>query len=459
MSSSSPQKSFTLYELMASVRRCIEASFTGKYWIRAESSDVRVAGGSGHCYLELLEKDENHNIRTKVRANIWRSTYLSITENFRRAGLAPLASGMSIMCLVQVQFHEQYGLSLVVHDIDPNYSLGEIERQRRETIARLKREGVFDDNKAIELPRPLQRLAIISSPTAAGYGDFMNHLKGNPYGFQFYTALFEAQMQGERTTPSVIAALGRIVNHADKFDAVVIIRGGGAVSELRAFDEYELCYFCTQFPLPIITGIGHERDRSVLDEVAQTSLKTPTAVAEFLIHSLLNEYSILENYTDRLRNAVNLYQVEAHRRLMEQSLRLPNVARRYLQYESLRQSKVRERLVISAKGILEHTRRKVEGIAIMLPFQVSKYQQAEGQRLNSIKQRLHSPLLRHRERYEADMGRYEQGIRLVHPKNILKRGFALVEQEGKLISDAQSLSSGDKLKIKLGTSEVGVTVD
>ena len=452
-------KSFSLFELVSSVRRCIENSFNKKYWIRAESSDVRTAGGSGHCYLELLEKDEAHNVKARVRANIWRQSYLTISERLKAAGLPPLASDMSLLCLVQVQYHEQYGLSLLIHDIDPSYSLGEIARRRQETIQRLKREGVYDANKLMDLPRPLHKLAIISSPTAAGFGDFMNQLMGNAYGFKFYTALYTAQMQGDRTTESVIAALERVAKNLDKFDAVVIIRGGGATSELRAFDDYDLCYYCTQFPLPIISGIGHERDVSVLDMVANTSLKTPTAVAEFLIHGMLREYNEVELRRERLMSDVALKQTEWHRKLDEQCLKLPNVAGRLLQREQLRQANLRQRLVMASKSVLDRERRLVERVSTILPLHMRSCLQRERQTLEQNIQRLKMPVRQHQARYETELSAREQSLRLAHPDNILKRGFAVVRQSGKLITSGASIASGDKLEIQLGKSKLSVTAD
>lgn len=446
--------SYSLYELLSSVRRCLESSYSKRYWIRAESSDVRTAGGSGHCYLELLEKDDNHQVKARVRANIWKQTNQLITERLRAAGLPPLASDMSILCLVQVQYHEQYGLSLLIHDIDPSYSLGEIARQRQETIKRLKRDGVYDANKQHVLPRPLHRLAIISSPTAAGLGDFMDQLRGNAYGLTFYTALFVAQMQGERVTESVQAALERIYLNREHFDAVVIIRGGGATSELRAFDNYELCYFCAQYPLPIISGIGHERDVSVLDLIAHTSLKTPTAVAEYLIHNMLRELTDVELRRDRLASALALKQTEWHRRLTEQCLRLPHVASRLLKREELQQSALRQRLLLSSKALLQRARAGLEQNAALLPYQLRNYLVREHQALEQSVQRLRTPIRQHQARYEADLQAREQSLRLSHPDNILKRGFAVVRREGKLLTSGKEVISGDLLEIQLGNSKI-----
>lgn len=455
----STPRSFSLFELVSSVRRCIEATFSERYWIRAESSDVRIASGSGHCYLELLEKDERHNLKAKVRANIWRNTLSLITQRLKEAGLPSLSSGMEILCLVQVQYHEQYGLSLIIHDIDPNYSLGEIARLRQATIARLTKEGVINNNKALPLPRPLQRLAIISSSTAAGLEDFLDQLQGNPYGLYFHTALYEAQMQGNNTTESIITALNGVAEHLSSYDAVVIIRGGGAVSALRAFDDYELCFYCTQFPLPIIVGIGHERDVSVLDMVAHTSLKTPTAVAEYLIRTALYELSFIEQLTDRIQRAVSLYQLERMRRLSELHLRIPSVATIAIQREQVSLSQRRERLITSARMRIEQSRRQIESAAALLPYQVRSLQARRQQQLESIQGRLLSPLRQHRERYQTTLARLEQAINLAHPDKILNRGFALISHAGKIVTQAGTLHSGDRVQIRLGNDQVDATVD
>lgn len=446
---STVQRSYSLYELVASVRRCIEANYNERYWIRAETSGVNLNIRSGHCYLELEERQEGGGCKARIKANIWRDTYEHIHRKFHLAGLKPLASGMNILCQVQVKYHEQYGISLLILDIDTEYSLGEIARQRQETINRLKREGIFDDNKHLELPQPLQRLAIVSSPTAAGYEDFLHQLKANNYQLQFYTALYQAQMQGEGTGGSIIAALERIAQDMQCFDAVVIIRGGGAVSELRAFDDYELCYYCTQYPLPIIAGIGHDRDVSILDMVANTSLKTPTAVAEFLVQYQLDLLQSLEDQALRLKQATNLMQTERQRQLLECSLRLPHLAGRILKQEQNKQSYLKEVLHQSAKRQLQSSRQQVEGHCTLLPYLVRTHLQRLSQHLEQSQQRLKLPIKAHQQRYLSQLQGYEQSIRLADPKNVLRRGFAWLEQKGRILSKDDALNTGDEVTIRL----------
>lgn len=453
-----PIRSYSLYELVASVRRCIEASYIDLYWVRAETTSLTVNSSSGHCYLELEEKDEGRGVKARIRANIWRQQYEAINQKLRNAGLSPLSSGMNILCQVQLKYHELYGISLIIHDIDPNYSLGEIARQRLETIERLKRDGVFADNKRHSLPTLIQRLAIISSPTAAGYGDFMNQLHQNAYGLRYYTALFQAQMQGDNTTKTVIVALNRVAEYLHEFDAVVIIRGGGSVSDLRAFDDYHLAYYCTQYPLPIIAGIGHDRDTSVLDMVAHTSLKTPTAVAEYLIQQQLTLLSEVNDLQLRLGNATYIIQTERQRRLTELSLRIPHLASRQIHEEEQRQAFLRERLISLARKRIELSKQEVETSRALLPRLVRQQIVPKEQQLSLVMTRLSPSVRQHCSRYNQLLSTYEQAIRLAHPDNILKRGFALIKQNDKTIKSADKIKAGDIITIQWFAQEMEATV-
>lgn len=456
---STPVRTYSLYELVASVRRCIEATYIDQYWVRAETTGLSVNTNSGHCYLELEEKEAGKGIKARIKANIWRNNYEDINRKLRSAGLAPLASGMNILCLVQIKYHELYGMSLIIVDIDPNYSLGEIAKQRQETIQRLKREGVFADNKRYSLPQSIQRLAIISSPTAAGYGDFMDQLRGNSYQLKYYTALYQAQMQGDNASSSIVQALERIARSLEQFDAVVIIRGGGSVSDLRAFDDYQLAYFCTQYPLPIITGIGHDRDVSVLDMVAHTSLKTPTAVAEFLIQQQLEQLQALDSLDIRLRNSCYLIQNERQRRLVDLSLRIPSLAIRLIRGAEQQQDNIRQRLDSLARRRLEQQQQQITTCSVLLPRLLRQQLIQREQHLQLLSTRLSTNSKRHQMRYEQALATYEQAIRLAHPDNILKRGFAIIKQEGKTITAKQQLAQGDKVNIHWIDKEVAVVVE
>ena len=298
----------SLYELNRVVKNTLSNGFPDLYWIRAETSDVRV-NQNGHCYLEFIQKDDNNkSIIAKARASIWANVYHLLKMYFESETNQPFTSGLKVLVQVSVEFHELYGFSLNIHNIDPNYTLGDQARNRAEIIKKLKDEGVLELNKQLDLPLISNRIAIISSPTAAGYEDFLNQLHNNKSGFVFYTHLFPAVMQGDRVEESILSALDSIFENLDSFDAVIIIRGGGATSDLSCFDSYLLATSCAQFPLPIITGIGHERDDTVLDIVAHTRAKTPTAVAEFLIKRMMDtENSLLylqQQITDKTNQKV-----------------------------------------------------------------------------------------------------------------------------------------------------------
>jgi len=300
-----PDKPLSLSELNTMIGWAVNRAFPETVWLCAETSDLRVNASSGHCYLEFIEKDE-HSGQTvaRARATIWARTFNQLKARFENVAQQSLVSGLKVLVNVSVEFHKLYGFSLTVNDIDPSYTLGDAVRRRREIVRRLQDEGVFDLNRTTPFPGLPQRIAVITSPTAAGYEDFISQLSHNEAGYRFYVKLFPAIMQGAATEESVIAALDRVGERADLFDVAVIIRGGGSAADLNCFDSYPLAARCAQFPLPIITGIGHERDDSVVDMVAHTRMKTPTAVAAFLIAKVDEQASELKTIASRLPASV-----------------------------------------------------------------------------------------------------------------------------------------------------------
>jgi exodeoxyribonuclease VII large subunit len=287
------EERLTLYELNCLVREVIDCEMPNEYWVEAELSECRES--RGHCYMSLIQKDEKGATPiAKADAKCWASKWMMIRPYFERTTGQRLHPGMKVLLKVYAQFHEAFGFSWIVTDIDPTYTLGDMARKRQEIIRQLKEEGVFDLQKELSLPVFCQRIAVISSETAAGYGDFCNQLSENPYGFQFRTWLFPATMQGEEVERSIIAALNRINEACNKFDCVVIIRGGGATSDMSGFDTLALAENVANFPLPIITGIGHDRDESILDMVSHIRVKTPTAAAALLIDHLKHVLDTLE---------------------------------------------------------------------------------------------------------------------------------------------------------------------
>src|SRR5690554_2040794 len=293
-------KSFSLSELNGYVREAIQQALPQTYWLRAETSDVR-RNRNGHCYLEFIEKNATtDSIIAKARGVIWSNVYEMLSEYFEKETGQQFTTGLNVLVRVSIEFHELYGYSLTVVDIDPTFTLGEIARNRQRVINRLEQEGVLTLNKELGLPEVANRIAVISSPTAAGFEDFSHQLDKNRPGFKFYTKLFPAIMQGDRSESSIIEALEKIFIHREYFDVVAIIRGGGASADLNCFDSYLLANNIAQFPLPVISGIGHERDVTVADVVSHTRAKTPTAVAEFIIDHMNVTATELIGFQDRV---------------------------------------------------------------------------------------------------------------------------------------------------------------
>lgn len=425
----------SLYELNALVRDTLAAEFDADYWLAAELSEVRVAAG-GHCYLEFVEKSgRNDALVAKAKGNIWRPTYAVLAPCFERTAGRPLAAGMKVLVSVRVTFHELYGYALNVTDIDPTYTLGDLTRRRREILARLDEDGVLTLNKELALPRLLVRIAVVSSASAAGYGDFCRQLEQS--GFPFRTKLFVATMQGDGVESSVVAALDRIATERENWDAVVIIRGGGAASDLNGFETYTLAANVAQFPLPVLTGIGHERDDTVIDLVAHTRLKTPTAVAAFLVEARRREYDLVDDLQSRLDAAAQ--------RCMERPVRqFQQLARRFQLATTRFSGGQRERLVRFGSRMERAVMRQLRaGRERLAPSPV---------RLELVVRRC---LDRQRHRLEL----YGKSLSLAGPERILRMGYSITLHNGRPVRDAAQLRAGDVLVTRLEHGTISSTVN
>lgn len=424
----------TLYELNGLVRQTLRLTLDTPYWVCAEISELRV---NRHCYIELVQKDDyGSSMIAKARAQIWASRWSMLSAMFERATGQRLAPGLQVMVQVEVTFHELYGFSLNIIDIDPTYTLGDIAKRRREIMQQLREEGVIDMNKELPLPRLLQRVAVISSASAAGYGDFCNQLHGNRRGLAFVTQLFQASMQGANTDVSIIAALDRIAAQADLWDIVVITRGGGATSDLNCFDSLELAENVAQFPLPIITGIGHERDDTVIDMVAHTRVKTPTAAAEFLIHHQEMELDTLENlYESILSEAASMLSEEKNR-LKTLSSQLPLISSQF-----------------TAKARL-HLVQLLNSVESMC----SQITAREDRRLAALDNKLPmlAPMLLSREKARLEMA--DVKISSADPQRILNLGFSITRIKGKAVRNASCVKEGDVITTTLASGTVTSTV-
>ena len=420
----------SLFELNQLVRRSVRTCLPDEYWVQVELSDVR-ANYSGHCYLECVQKDPKSNsLIAKARGIIWSNVFSQLKPYFEQETGQAFVSGIKVLVKVTVDFHELYGYSLTIVDIDPAYTLGDMARRRREILLRLQEEGVLSLNKELELPVLAQRIAVISSATAAGYGDFCNQLENNAFGFAFYPRLFPAIMQGERVETSVIAALDRIYAESEKWDVVVIIRGGGATSDLSGFDTYDLAASCVQFPLPIITGIGHERDDTVIDLVAHTRVKTPTAAAEFLVNHLRQTAEQLENYAYYIRQEVPARLNREKERLERCITRIPARVQMRLQREDFRRERLAKRMEMAWQSRLAREQYRLE-----LSSRLSVALQAR--------------LLK--EKHRLDL--LEKSVEAASPDLLLKRGYSITLKDGKAVTDASLLKPGDRVVTRVAKGQ------
>ena len=433
MDRSPDKQALSLVELNQRIRMTLEQAFPDTYWVRAEMSDVRENGASGHCYLEFIEKDpRSGQLLAKVRGAIWAKTFRLLKPYFEMETGQRFVSGLKVLVRVTVDFHELYGLSLTVVDIDPAYTLGDMARKRLEIIRQLQEEGVFELNKELPLPLLPRRIALISSPTAAGYEDFMNQLTHNRAGYPFYVKLFPALMQGERTEESVIAALDRIYAHQELFDVVALLRGGGATSDLNSFDSYLLAANCAQFPLPILTGIGHERDDTVVDLVAHTRLKTPTAVAEFLIARMDQAAQIVEELQQTMTQSASVRLLQEKQRLQSYATRFPALVGQRMERNRTLLHQLGAKLPTMAQGFVERKRAMVDRLVMQLRNATTTHL-TEKQRFLQLQ---------------------EQFVRMASPDYILRRGYSLTLREGKIIKRAEELHVGEELTTRFMDGEV-----
>lgn len=323
-------KQYSLSELCAEIQEVVGNNLLERYWVRAEIASL---SARGHCYMELVEKAENNTLAAKVRATCWNNVYSLLSAYFIQETGQALRVGMQVLVEVSVDFHPVYGLSLNIWNIDPTYTQGDLAKQRQATIRRLTEDGVMELQQSLEIPTLVRKVAVISAADAAGYGDFCDQLKNNRFGFRFELSLFAATMQGDHAPRSIIQALGKIASEEEKWDIVVIIRGGGATTDLGCFDDYELASHCAQFPLPILSGIGHTRDMSIVDMVTHTSVKTPTAAAEWLIERVAEQVERVNQLEVRLQRATQYAVVQENNKLQAYLQRMSYSAQRLIMQE------------------------------------------------------------------------------------------------------------------------------
>lgn len=442
----------SLYELTTSIRLAIARALPQTYWVRAEISEGR-RNINGHFYCKFIEKNAAGQDIASANGIIWAGTYNIIKARFERETGQALAAGIKVLVNVKVNFHERYGLSLVVNDIDPSYTLGDMVRRRKEILAQLAKDGVANMNKEIVLPRPLMRIAIITSETAAGYGDFMNHIKSNGCGFRFNIKLFPAIMQGDKVEASVIAALNCIATEAANWDAVAIIRGGGAVSDLNGFESYALASNIAQFLLPVITGIGHERDETVIDLVANTRCKTPTAVADFLVSCAQKEVETLGALSLRLQSTATQIVAAQNKRFAYTTSRIVPAFSNACKIARLGFDRLLLRFPRAVKEVCAREDTRLQRLAVkteMLATNATRLQTLELQRRTERLKRAVATLL---QANKTRIDTAEKNIKLAGPERMFNLGFSLTTINGKAIVDASQLKPGDTITTRFAKGE------
>jgi exodeoxyribonuclease VII large subunit len=400
----------SLTELQLVIKDSLYLALPGLYWVTAEISEIK-ENYNGHCYLELVEKHPDEvSIRSRVRAVIWSNRYRFIKSFFENSAGESLREGIRVLIRVKIEYHEIYGLSLVINDIDPAFTIGEVALKRQQILKRLSEEGVITMNRDLDFPILPQRIAVISSASAAGYTDFLNHLKGNSFGYVFYTSLFETPMQGKELESGIIYAMERISSHPDEFDLAVIIRGGGSQTDLSWFDNYNVAFYVTQFPLPVITGIGHDKDLSVTDIVAHRSLKTPTAVADFLIECMISAENHLMDLGSEIADRSRLMIEEGKNRIETARLRIIPVVRNMILLNN--------NAIIRKKEILTSLSKNLLGLLI-----------------NRV-------------------AGFENSLKILDPVNVLKRGYTITSINGKIIKESNILKKDDIIDTRFSNGSV-----
>lgn len=430
------QRHWTLLELNGLVKKVVEQKLPDEYWVEAEIADLHESGG--HCYIELIQKQPNTNTPVaKASAKCWRNNWLIVKYNFIRGAGQPLVKGMKALLRVYAQFHENYGFSWIISDIDPTFTLGDMAMKRREIIRILKEEGVFDENRKLTLPAFAQRIAVISGLTAAGYGDFCNQLANNPHGYYFRTQLFPSIMQGEGVEQGIIEALNRINDNLDSFDCVVITRGGGSTSDLSGFDALNLARNVANFPLPIITGIGHDRDESVLDMISFKRVKTPTAAADFLVDHLYQVDVLLDDMRDRIISHTTARMHAEREQLSHLAVRIPSLFAVVKTKQTAYLDTMMQRITNAARRRVDNANNRVEKLQQRISPLVQRKITHEKHRLEMLSQRTQS----------------------LDPQNLLERGYSITLYEGHALRDPNSLPKGAQITTRLQKGILKSTVN
>lgn len=453
-------KAYTLSEFSRFVATAIsrEPALMGA-WVVAEISDMSVRGG--HCYMTLIEKDLAGTTIARMRANIWANRFTYVRNKFLRATEKELSNGMKVMFYGGASYHSNYGLSFNIGDIEPSYTMGDLERIRREILAALQREGIIAQNRKLTFSDPPRKIAIISSATAAGYGDFLNQLQNNSAGVEFNTMLFPAIMQGDRTAQSVIAALDLVEQTSSiiKWDCVVIIRGGGATSDMNGFDDLQLARRVATFPLPVVVGIGHERDRCVLDEIACIRCKTPTAVAAWLSDTAGMAWQRASDLASRIANFASERLKGEHIRLQSIETMVPALVEVQLKNARLKLHSISALIPAAANDAISKSKIKLEGMTTTIRMSAHTRIQIEYPKLQAISFSIKTGAISYIEKEFSRLENLENLIEVLNPISTLKRGYSITKISGKAITNVDMARPGEIIETVTSKGSILSTVD
>ena len=427
---------FSLSAINNSLRQLFKEVFLEPIWIKAEISEIH-KNSSGHCYLELIEKDLANTIIARQKATIWANNYKTLEPYFESKAQTSLQAGLEVLILCHIEMHEVYGMSLNIVDINAEYTIGRLAIEKEGIIKQLTADGVIDLNRSLVFPDLPQRIAVISSETAAGYEDFVHQLESNSYGYKFSIDLFDARMQGSETEKSVIEAIDNIFENIDKYDVLVIIRGGGATTDISAFDSYNIASHIAQFPLPVICGIGHLRDKTILDIVSHTSVKTPTAAAEFIIDCLLRQEDRIDNIAYSVKNRIGLILEKEKGAIGDMVRKLSYIRQEYTVNERINIAERHQRLMESVRKILNKADVSVSYIA------------------EKINTESNGEIKKHRNRIYL----LEKTVALLSPEAVLKRGYTIVKQDNKFIKFATAIDKNKSFTVVFGDGAIEANSD
>jgi len=439
---------YSLSELQNIIKESIEEKLAGFYWVSAEISELKI-NYSGHCYLELIEKDRQEDISSKVRAIIWAQKARLLLPYFESMTGQPLSEDIRVLLRVKIEYHIVYGLSLVIYDIDPAYTIGEMELRRKQIIKQLETEGVIDLNKELPFPMLPVSIAVISSEQAAGYTDFTDELRHNAYGYIYNTRIFSAIMQGKETEASVINAINKIFEEIKSFDLVVIVRGGGSQSDLSWFDNYNIAYTITQLPIPVLTGIGHEKDLSITDMVAYRSFKTPTAVADFIINqSLQTEEYILELREAIINNSREM--VKVSRTIINRlSISMTPKVRSTLKNKQSLINRSGLRLSGITRSYISQSKARLGAIQINISNRTLKHIQDKNRHIVDLGKRIKPAVKRYKYQKQTILDNFSRSIDYLSPSRVLKRGYSITLFNNKAVKSSNELKPGSEISTVL----------